>query len=39
MGCGKTQNQRKTRKDGLEELETRVARKSVQKDIPKRLKK
>jgi hypothetical protein len=36
MGCGKTQNQRKTRKDGMEELETKVARKSIQKRTPKR---
>ena len=39
MGCGKTQNQRKTRKDGMEELETKVARKSIQKRGFKRLKK
>ena len=29
MDCGKTRNQRKTRKDGMEKLETRVARKSI----------
>jgi hypothetical protein len=39
MDCGKTQNQRKTRKDGMEELETKVARKSIQKEVLKRLKK
>jgi len=32
MGCGKTQNQRETRKDGMEELETKVTRKSIQKE-------
>lgn len=31
MGRGRTENQRKTGKDGLEELETEVARKSIQK--------
>ena len=35
MGCGKTQNQRKTGKDGMEELERKVARKSIQKEVSK----
>ena len=35
MGCGKTQNQRKAGKDGLEELERKVARKSIQKEVSK----
>jgi len=37
MGCRKTQNQRKTCKDGMEELETKVARKSIQEEVSKRL--
>jgi hypothetical protein len=39
MGCGKTLNQRKNRKDGMEELETKVARKSIQREVIERLKK
>jgi hypothetical protein len=35
MGCGKTQNQRKLGKDGMEELETKVARKNIRKEILK----
>ena len=39
MGGGKTQNQRKPGEDGMEELEKKVARKSIQKEISERLKK
>jgi len=39
MGCGETREQRKTRKGGMDELETKVTRKSIQKEVLKRLKK
>ncbi len=39
MGRRKTRNQRKTCKDGMEEMETKVARKSIQKEVLERLKK
>ena len=39
VGCRKTQNQRKTGEDGLEELETKVARKSIQEEVLERLRK
>lgn len=39
MGCGKTQNQRETRKDWMEELERKVAGKSAQEEFSKSLRK
>ena len=37
IGCARIQNQRKTRKGWMEELETKVARKNIQKEVSERL--
>ncbi len=39
MGCGKTKNQRKLGEDWMEELEKKVARTNIQKEVSHKLEK